>query len=85
MFFFPSPCFPWRRSDPTNETKGLSRYVKALGLLFDASVSAVQLVSSWGAGGRATRPRLPRSRRDSWRAAGCRCSAAGDVHLATQA
>lgn len=29
--------------DPTNQTKGLSRYVKALGLLFDASYSAVQL------------------------------------------
>ncbi|KAL4443958.1 hypothetical protein ABPG75_011695 [Micractinium tetrahymenae] len=29
--------------DPTNETRGLSRYMKALGILFDASYSAVQL------------------------------------------
>ncbi|EFN56741.1 hypothetical protein CHLNCDRAFT_144171 [Chlorella variabilis] len=33
-----------RFKDPTNETAGLSRYMKALTLLFDASYSAVQLV-----------------------------------------
>lgn len=34
-----------RFRDPTNDIRGLSRYVKALGLLFDASHSAVRLRS----------------------------------------
>jgi hypothetical protein len=48
--------------DPTNETKGLSRYVKALGLLFDPSVSAVQLVDIEVTG--------PRSIEAQWRMGG---------------
>ena len=57
--------------DPTNSVVGLSRYLKALTLLFDASVSAVRLVeihvaapdtiiATWKLGGYLTLPWHPR-------------------------